>query len=138
MHQIATRELTGPQRRTVAALLTAGSIEAAATAAGVSRNTVFRWLQEDAFRAELARARARLFDETMMQLQEVMREGVRVLSGLLKSRNEGIRSRAVAVALGLGMRAREAVNLSELVRSLADDVAQIKADISEKKTWGKE
>jgi hypothetical protein len=120
MPQIATRELTGPQRRTVAALLTAGSIEAAATAAGVSRNTVFRWLQEDAFRVELARARARLFDETMMQLQEVMRESVRVLAGLLKSRNEGVRARAAGLALGLGMKAAEAVDLSERVRRLED------------------
>jgi hypothetical protein len=112
--------LTGPQRRTVAALLTAGSIEAAADAAGVNRNTVSRWMQEDAFRVELARARARLFDETMMQLQEVMRESVRVLAGLLKSKSEGVRSRAVGIALGLGMKATEAIDLGERVRRLED------------------
>lgn len=116
----AIRELTGPQRRTVAALLTAGSIEAAADAAGVNRNTVSRWMQEDAFRVELARARARLFDETMMQLQEVMRESVRVLAGLLKSKSEGVRSRAVGIALGLGMKATEAIDLGERVRRLED------------------
>ena len=120
MGQIETRELTGPQRRTVAALLTAGSIEAAADAAGVNRNTVSRWMQEDPFRVELARARARLFDETMMQLQEVMRESVRVLAGLLKSKSEGVRSRAVGIALGLGMKATEAIDLGERVRRLED------------------
>lgn len=48
--------LTTAQRRGIAALLTARDIQSAAEAAGVSRKTLYRWLQLDAFRRELHQA----------------------------------------------------------------------------------
>ena len=121
--QIVARELSGPQLKTIASLVSANSIEEAAKTARVSRSTVHRWLQEESFRAELARARARLFNETMARLQSATAASVTVLGELLKSKHEGIRLRAAGLILGTGLRAREVVDLGERVRRLEGLVA---------------
>lgn len=116
--QIVARELSGPQLKTIAALVAANSIEEAARVSRVSRSTVHRWLQEEAFRAELARARATLFNETMARLQSATAASVIVLSELLKSKHEAIRLRAAGLVLGTGLKAREVIDLEERVRRL--------------------
>ena len=116
--QIVVRELSGPQMKTIACLVAANSIEEAAKAARVSRSTVHRWLQEEAFRAELGRARAALFNETMARLQSATAASVTVLGELLKSKHEAIRLRAAGLVLGTGLKAREVIDLEERVRRL--------------------
>ena len=48
-----TKNLTLKQRRTLGYLLTSKDIAQAAKAAGVSRDTVYRWLREPVFRTAL-------------------------------------------------------------------------------------
>ena len=54
----ATDTLTPRQRGAVIALATAPTVEAAAAAAGVSRKTVYRWMDSPAFVAAVAAAQA--------------------------------------------------------------------------------
>src|SRR5436190_1559367 len=55
----ASSDLTPKQRKAVEALLTTGEVSGAAEAAGVSRDTVYRWLKAPAFLAAVREAEAR-------------------------------------------------------------------------------
>lgn len=112
--------LTGPQLRTVAALVAAGSIEGAAREAHVGRSSIYRWMGDSAFVDEVAKARTALFNETLAQLQDTSGKAVRVLAELLASKQEGVRLRAAAIVLSVAMKARESVELAERVRRLEE------------------
>lgn len=118
------RELTGPQIRTVAVLVTASSIEEAAQEARVARSTVHRWLQDAGFREALRRARATMFDETMGRLQSATAQSVTALCDLLKSSEEAIRLRAALGILGLGLKAREVIDLAERIQRLEEIIEE--------------
>jgi len=120
MSQDGSSKLTEPQLRAVACLVLASSVSAAAKEAGVGRRSITRWLQEDAFRAELERTRAIIFNEAMGRLQDVMAESVSVLARLLRSKDHGIRLSAARAALSLGLKAKEYVDLAERVKRLED------------------
>ncbi len=62
-------DLSAAQRRAIEALLSEASIEAAATASGVPRRTLHRWLAEDvAFTAALRAAQDRAIDAAVSRL----------------------------------------------------------------------
>src|SRR5262249_14965102 len=58
-----TPDLTPKQRKAVEALLTTGEVSGAAEAAGVSRDTVYRWLKQAAFLDAVREAEARALDD---------------------------------------------------------------------------
>ena len=62
------KTLSPRQRKAIEALLTRGSISAAAEAAGVARVTMYRWMREPAFMAELSKAE----DAAMASLQRTL------------------------------------------------------------------
>ena len=62
-------DLSAAQRRAIEALLSEASIEAAATASGVPRRTLHRWLAEDVvFTAALRAAQDRAIDAAVSRL----------------------------------------------------------------------
>ena len=62
------KTLSPRQRKAIEALLTRGSISAAAEDAGVARVTMYRWMREPAFMAELSKAE----DAAMASLQRTL------------------------------------------------------------------
>lgn len=80
------RTFTPKQRRALAALITEGDVSAAAEAAGVSRDTLYRWMTQPDFKAalvdaeseameNLSRALVRLGDKAQQALEEVLDDG---------------------------------------------------------------
>src|SRR4051794_37203961 len=74
------------QERAVATLLSGATVTAAAERAGVSRQTVHRWLAEDpAFIAEYNRGRREMADAVKQALRMLSAQSVRVLKRTLTS-----------------------------------------------------
>lgn len=90
--------LTAKQRRTIAAIITTRTYEDAMRAAGITRQTFYKWLKTAAFRAELTRQLDDFTADAIGQLKSAAVEAVQTLRGLLASENENIQLRA---ALGI-------------------------------------
>lgn len=92
--------LTARQRRAVAALVSEPTIARASGASGVSRATLYRWLNVPSFEAALTRAQGDALRECVARLSGLMLASLGELSKTLtQSTNAALRLRAADVAL---------------------------------------
>jgi len=114
-----TERLNGPetltrrQRVVLLHLITTPSLEEGCRKARVSKTTVYAWLKEPGFQAELKRLRQTLLDEAFDRLKVGITQAVDKLLSLLEAdRQPGIQLRAAQTLLDQGIKA---VELQDLV-----------------------
>jgi hypothetical protein len=121
MPQNLTRgKLTGKQQKAVAALLSTGEVKAAAAEAGISRETLHRWLKQPVFLEAVRAAEADALDELSRLL---VRLGRTAIATIAKAMNDPItppatRVRAADAALGRLLQLRELAQLEARVQAL--------------------
>lgn len=120
MSEIGTQKTLAPaQRKAIEALLTCGNVASAALAADVGRTTIYRWMKDDLFVAELrsaeqeavaglARALAGLGEGATDALRAAMKEDQKIT----------VRLRASEIVIGNLLKLRELVELEERIRAL--------------------
>ena len=118
---------TGRRKRAdealVMALACGATVESAARTAGVSARTAFRRREDPQFSARLERLRADMAQRGAAMLTAAAMEAVRTLVELLQSATPAaVRLGAARAILELGVRHREAVELSERITALAAQV----------------
>src|SRR5262245_61678447 len=112
--------------RTAVTLALAGgdTVATAAQKGGVGERTVYRWLQEDGFRQEVAHTRATMFAQALGRMAEGAVSAVVVLRQLcLKGKSESVRLSAARSILELGNKLRESVELEERLQALEQQFA---------------
>ena len=102
----------------VAALAGGATVCDAARQAGVGETTVYRRLQEPAFRQDVTETRARLVENAVGQLADASTAAVTTLRALLGAEGESVRLGAARAILELGARLREAVELEQRIAAL--------------------
>jgi transposase-like protein len=113
------KNLTAAQRKAIEALLTSGNITAAAAAAGVSRNALYKWQRDDTFIvalrdaeseavAGLSRALAGLGDGAAAALRDALDNSQKIT----------VRLRAAEIVATSLLRLRELVNLEQRLLEL--------------------
>ena len=112
--------LSPKQVKAVEALLTTGEVAAAAQAAGVSRATLHRWLQEPAFLAAVRDAEARALDELSRLLVRLGRTAAATLAKAMSdpAAPYPTRVRAADATLGRLLQLRELATLEARVAEL--------------------
>jgi hypothetical protein len=107
--------------REAAALALAGGRNVRDTAAdtGIGSRTLFRWLQDSAFRIRVAELRSQLFEHAVGKLAHLAGNAVDTLANLLHSQSESVRLQAAKAILDAGPRLRENVELSLRVTELS-------------------
>lgn len=75
--------LNGNQRKALAALLSHGTVEAAAAACGLGKRTLFRYLNDGAFVAELRQRQAAIMGGVVARLTAVAADGIEKLARAL-------------------------------------------------------
>ena len=112
--------LTPKQRKAVEALLTTGEVAAAAQAAGVSRDTLYRWLKQPAFLAAVRAGEARALDELSRRLVGLGRTAVATLERAMAdpATPAATRVRAADAALARLLQLRELATLEARVAEL--------------------
>ncbi len=112
--------LTLKQRKAVAALLTEPDTTAAAKAAGVSRDTVYRWLTEPAFQAALRDAEAGALAAVSRSLVRLAERAAATLDGAMTDPEaaSGTKVRAADIVLARLLQVRELVALETRVAEL--------------------
>jgi hypothetical protein len=111
--------LTPRQERAVAALLTASDQSAAATAAGIGRRTLTRWLATPAFREAYRDASQRRLAETIGLLRATAADALAALRTALASNNEHVKVRTAVALLEIAVRV-EVDELAERVEALEE------------------
>jgi transposase-like protein len=112
--------LTPKQRKAVAALLSTGEVKAAAVEAGVSRETLHRWLKQPAFLAAVRSAEADALDELSRLLVRLGRTSVATLAKAMGDAGTppATKVRAADAALGRLLQLRELAQLEARVQAL--------------------
>jgi hypothetical protein len=113
-------DLTPKQRNAVEALLTTGEVSGAAEAAGVSRDTVYRWLKQAALLDAVREAEARALDDLSRLLVRLRRTAAGTLAKAMTDPDAPYptRVRAADAALSRLLQLRELATLEARVRAL--------------------
>lgn len=108
----------------LAALAGGASVQAAGRLSGLSERTVYRRLQDRAFRARLNQARADMLERALGHLSRGAAEAAVTLRRLLRSADERVKLGAARSILELGAKIREGVDLAQRVAALEGEDQQ--------------
>lgn len=100
------------------ALLSNPRIDQAADSAGIGRTTLFRWLQDETFRAAYDEARQRAFGGAVARLQEVSTDAVDTLHRNLRCGKPMVEVRAATSILELALQAVEVQDMERRLEEL--------------------
>jgi AraC-like DNA-binding protein len=112
------------QERAILALLAHSRLEDAAREAGVSRSTLCRMLQEEAFRESFRAARTQVFEAAVSALQGATGAAVETLIRLLKCRRPMVALHAARAVLEHARQGELFLELEERVRAIEANQAQ--------------
>jgi transposase-like protein len=112
--------LSPKQRKALEALITTGDTVSAADAAGVHRDTLYRWLKQPLFATMLREAEAEAIDEVARVLIRLSRSAVGTLAQAMAERDApiGPRIRAADITLNRLLQVRELATLEERLTAL--------------------
>ncbi len=102
----------------ITALASGATVAAAAEQAGVSERTVYRRLEDDSFRGQLAEARAELIKRAVGRLARDCSAAADTLRALLTAESETVRLGAAKSIIELAVKIREHDELAERVAAL--------------------
>jgi hypothetical protein len=102
-----------------------GTLQEAATAAGVDERTITRWLAEDApFKARVAELRQAMVSRACGELADTMSAAVKKLRELVDSKNENVAFRAANAVIEQTLKVTELVDLQRRVEELESRLAE--------------
>ena len=122
--------LTLRQQAVLPVMVNSPSLAEGARLSGVSERTLRRWLDDDAFRDELARRRQESADLACQALQGVLLRSVSVLAESLEDPDKSIRLRAARYAMSFAAAIRRLERPAEEVESLRQQIADLEHVVS--------
>ena len=122
-------KMTRKKEQAIAALLSEGSVQAAAVKAAVSHSTLKRWLKEPGFQDAYRQARRQVVDSAVSLLTRIANGAVAALARNLSCGNAGVEVRSAQVVLDhvLALRGDDLEELQSQVTQLQATVAAIQA-----------
>lgn len=102
------------RERAVSLLLSEKSVEAVARKLGVSKRTLYRWLQDESFRAEYQAAKKNLLRAATARLTANMIKATEVLSEIATRQGRAFQGPRVSAAIGIIRLALEADVIDDL------------------------
>ena len=120
--------LNAKQRAAIVALLTTGDVTKAATAAGVSRESLYRWLRDPRFKAELRQAEGDAMRGLARRLAGLGDLAADVLRDAMDPKSPiGIRLRATDLYVSRGPALLELVNVQDRLDALERSAMNLEA-----------
>ena len=110
--------LTSRKLRAISCILENNSIEDAAKKAGVSRSTLYNWLNDSQFKTRLERERRAVFEEGLNALKTATSKAAKTLIELLNCRDRNTRRLAAKEIINLAIKAVEIRELEERISAL--------------------
>lgn len=120
--------LNSRQLKAIPILIGCDTVEGAAQKAGISKNTIYTWMQQEEFSRAVSEARKKLFDKAMHKLMNVSMKAVITLEKLLDAESEAVRRAAANDVLGHILKYRE-------ISEIEDRLETVEKIILEKRTY---
>jgi len=105
--------LNSKQLRAIPILIGCDTVEGAAREAGISKNTIYTWMQQEEFSKAVSLARKRLLDKAMNKLMNTSMKAVITLEKLLDADSESVRRAAANDVLGHVLKYQELREIEE-------------------------
>ena len=118
------KALTVRQSSVIPYLLAAPSFEEGCRRAKVSKVTVYVWMKEESFRAELKRQRDELIERALDSLKANVSKATETLVKLLDSESESMRVRAAEDIIEFAQKALEHEELERRLEALEARISQ--------------
>jgi hypothetical protein len=109
--------------RLILELAAGRTVAEAARAAHVSPRTVFRRMQDEAFRSRVQAARGEMLARALGRLADISVKAVTTLEKLLKAKAEAVRLGAARSILELGNRLRESIEMEARLQAVENTIA---------------
>jgi hypothetical protein len=106
------------QLRAIPILIASDTIEEAAQEIGVSRTTLYSWLEKEEFDQAVKVARRKLLDKSLNKLTNVSMKAVNTLEKLLDAESEAVRRAAANDVLNHSLKYRELSEIEERLESV--------------------
>jgi len=100
------------------------SVKDASEKAGVTRKTVYRWLDDDAFKSEVVRVQNIVLERVGSRLSALALKGLSVMDELLDSEDENVRLRASSALLSRFTEILEVLRLEKRIEILENENAR--------------
>jgi transposase len=110
--------LNSRQLKAIPILIGCDTVEGAAKKAGISKNTIYTWMQQEEFCQAVSEARKKLFDRAMHKLMNVSMKAVITLEKLLNAESESVRRAAANDVLGHILKYRELSEIEERLETV--------------------
>jgi len=114
--------LSTKQLQALPHIVAAASDKEGCEAAGISRNTFYRWANEPAFKAELAKQRENVVSGAMDILKGHFGQAVSTLVGLLKTENEGLRRQTAVSIIDYVLRLKEMTDIEQRLEKIENAI----------------
>ena len=116
--EIKKSGLTFRQQAALSIIAATPTIAQAARQAGIGESTLYRWLEDDHFRVELARIREESADLARQELQGLMLRGVSVIAEAMDDPDKAVRLRAARYAVSFAARIGEVEKLRKEIQDI--------------------
>ena len=114
-----SKKITARQRKAIRALLEHGDVASAAEAAGVTRQTLYRWRKQEHFKRALAEAEGEALEGLSRALVRLGEKATETLEQAMDgAEKESTKVRAADIVLSRLLQLRELVELEERVNEL--------------------
>ena len=113
-------DLSNRQIKALPYLVSSATVTEGIKLAGISRTTFYRWMEDEAFRAEFENLRADIQSYAYAELRGLTLKGALVLAQMLEDESPAIRLKAAQTALSTGMKLTEVADLQEKMANLED------------------
>lgn len=110
--------LNNRQLKAIPILIGCDTVEGAAKEAGISKNTLYTWMQQQEFSDAVSAARRKLFDKAMNKLLTISMKSVLTLEKLLDSQSDAVRRAAANDILGHALKYKELNEIEERLDSV--------------------
>jgi len=114
--------LSKNQLKAVEALISYDTVADAALAAGLARDTLYRYLKNSVFDGELKKAKRIMVDQAVLSLQRSCKDAAAALADICKDKDSPPSARVSAAReiLGQTMKALEVESIEERLKALED------------------
>ena len=125
------KRLSNRQREVLPHIAASDSLAEGARRANISRTTIYKWLEDDDFRAELSRVRAEMADLAQAEIQGLMLKATAAVDKALDGDISPVQLRAALGAINLALKVRYGLNLERRLNLIDDALSMLRKESAE-------
>ncbi len=122
------KRLSNRQREVLPHIAASDSLAEGARRASISRTTIYKWMEDDDFRAELCRVRAEMAELAQAEMQGLMLKAAAVVDQALDGDISPVQLRAALGAINVALKVRYGLNVERRLNRIDDALSMLKKD----------